>query len=197
MQSKLRMLIHIQRRLHTLVVRGQNIRDWHTPMKSDFLSYNTSYKKTDQNVTKFLFLSSCSDTKSQVFELGGGGQLPPCPPVEPPLIQQHTMPSNYRLGEFHCSKYQENTIMEFVLGRERKESEMVKRKRKTLWKNCEQNILLCSCNLRSAFLLSSLAVIRECPFLLSSLAVIRECPFLLSSLAVIRECPFLLSSLQL
>ncbi len=85
--------------------------------------------------------------------------------------------------------------MEFVLGRERKESEMVKRKRKTLWKNCEQNILLCSCNLRSAFLLSSLAVIRECPFLLSSLAVIRECPFLLSSLAVIRECPFLLSSL--
>ena len=26
---------------------GQNIRDWHTPMKSNFLSYNTSYKKTD------------------------------------------------------------------------------------------------------------------------------------------------------
>ncbi len=26
---------------------GQNIRDWHTPMKSDFLSYNTSYKKTN------------------------------------------------------------------------------------------------------------------------------------------------------
>ncbi len=32
---------------HTCGWGGQNIRDWQTPMKSDFLSYNTSYKKTD------------------------------------------------------------------------------------------------------------------------------------------------------